>query len=63
MQRRGKHTPVTIEELLGNGVFPSGRPEAIYRGSLAAVQEYTRIRGSNLAVVYITTVRVTKLTL
>jgi hypothetical protein len=29
MQRRGKHTSITIEELLGNGVFCWGRPEAI----------------------------------
>jgi hypothetical protein len=30
MQRRGKHTSITIEVLLGNGVFCLGRPDAIY---------------------------------
>jgi hypothetical protein len=35
MQRLGKHTSITIKELLGNGVFCWGRPEAIWRGSQA----------------------------
>jgi hypothetical protein len=29
IQRRGKHTSITIEELLGSGVFCWGRPDAI----------------------------------
>jgi hypothetical protein len=34
MQWRGKHTSVTTEELLGNGVFCWGLLEAIQRGEL-----------------------------
>jgi hypothetical protein len=33
MQRRGKRTSISIEELLGNGVFCWSRPEAIERRS------------------------------
>jgi hypothetical protein len=29
MQERGKHTYVTIEELLGNSAFCCGRPETV----------------------------------
>jgi hypothetical protein len=36
MQQRGKHTSITIEELLGNGVCCWGRPETIKRGSQPA---------------------------
>jgi hypothetical protein len=36
MQRPDKHTSITIEKLLGNGVFCWDRPEAIYRGPQAA---------------------------
>jgi hypothetical protein len=35
MQRRGKNTSITIQELLGNGVFCWIRPEATKRGSKA----------------------------
>jgi hypothetical protein len=44
MQRRGKDTSITIEELLGNCVFYWGRPEAIQRGSQAAERETYLVR-------------------
>jgi hypothetical protein len=36
MQRRGKHTSITVQELIGHGVFCWAGPEAIWRGSQAA---------------------------
>jgi hypothetical protein len=39
MQRRGKRASITIEKLLGKGVFCLVRPEAIKRGSRASREE------------------------
>jgi hypothetical protein len=36
MQRRGKHTSITAEELLEDCIFCWGRPEALQRGLQAS---------------------------
>jgi hypothetical protein len=37
MQRRGKHTSVTIDEWLGNGVFFVVRAKILYAGQFEAM--------------------------
>jgi hypothetical protein len=70
MQRRGKHTSITTEELSGNGVFCWVRVEAMQRGTQMTEKSQDKaqpniehIRVLNLAAVKLPTVQVTKLPL